>query len=78
MYEKEFRNYLLIKSDLISEAMTIREIGDEYLELFNMLNCGNVAALEENLSDISDRLENSFNSICALYAKLKKLNNKKK
>lgn len=77
MYEKEFSNYLLIKSDLIGEAITIREIGDEYLELFNMLNCGNVAAIEDKLYDITDRLENSYISICALYGKLKKLNNKK-
>lgn len=73
-----FGEYLLIKSDLISEAITLREIADEYLELFNKIDSGNVAALQENLCDIKERLENSYILIHSLYGKLIELINKKK
>lgn len=77
MSEKIFGDYLLIKSNLISEALTMREIADEYLELFNKINSGNVAAMQENLCDISERLENSYVLIHSLYGKLIELVNKK-
>lgn len=78
MDKKIFGEYLLIKSDLIGEAITLREIGDEYLELFNKIDSGNVAALQENLCDISERLEDSYILIHSLYGKLIELINKKK
>lgn len=77
MCKKLFGEYLLIKSNLISEAITLRELGDEYLELFNKINSGNVSALQENLCDISERLEDSCVLIHSLYGKLIELINKK-
>lgn len=78
MSEKLFGEYLQIKSDLMGEAITLQEIADEYLELFIKIDSSNVVALQENLNDISERLENSYVEILSLYSKLIKLINRKK
>lgn len=77
MSEKLFGEYLQIKSDLMGEAITLQEIADEYLLLFNQINYSNVAASQECLCDISDRLDSAKESIHSLYVKLEKLINKK-
>lgn len=73
MFEKNYADYLLIKSDLIDEAMTLSELGDKYTDLFNKLDCGNTGALQDDLDDISERVKDCCTSIHSLFDELKGL-----
>lgn len=73
MFEKNYADYLLVKSDLIGEAMTLSELGDEYTDLFNKLDCGNAEALQDDLEDISERVNDCCTSIRSLLEELKAL-----
>lgn len=77
MSEKIFGEYLQIKSDLIIEALDLKQLADNCLELFNNLNCDNIKANQGNLCYTLDDLEDSYISIVALYGKLFELINKK-
>lgn len=78
MSEKFFGEYLQIKSDLICEALDLKKLADNCLELFNKINCDNIKANQGNLCSALDDLEDSYISIVALYGKLFELINRKK